>query len=190
MSGVYIAGVSMTPFGNHERSSVAELATTAVREAAADAGIELADIDAAFFGNTTQAALEGQLMIGGQVVLRGMGFARIPMFNVENACATGASALHLAINHVRAGAADVVLAVGAEKMNVGDRAKSMAVFDGAYDVSRPEALEEFLQERGLKADDAGARSIFMDIYAAWALSHMERYGTTQDRKSTRLNSSH
>lgn len=177
---VYIAGVAMTRFGNHADSSVGELARTAVHDAVADAGISLSDIDSAFFGNTTQGALEGQLMIGGQVALRAAGLEGIPMFNVENACATGSSALNLAVQQVRAGASEVSLAVGAEKMNVGDRAKTMSVFDGAYEVAAPEKLQAFLLELGADpGDDLGSRSIFMDIYAAWARRHMDRYGTTQ-----------
>jgi acetyl-CoA acyltransferase len=177
---VYIAGVAMTRFGNHADSSVGELTRTAVHDALADAGISLSDVDSAFFGNTTQGALEGQLMIGGQVALRAAGLEGIPMFNVENACATGSSALNLAVQQVRAGASEVSLAVGAEKMNIGDRAKSMSVFDGAYEVAAPEKLQAFLLELGADpGDDLGSRSIFMDIYAAWARRHMDRYGTTQ-----------
>jgi acetyl-CoA acetyltransferase len=178
---VWIAGVGMTRFGRHTDRDVPGLAAEAVREALADAGLEPRDVQAAFFGNTTQGALQGQLMIGGQVALRGMGFERIPMFNVENACATGATALHLAVGQVRAGAADIVLAVGAEKMNVEDRDRAMAVFDGAYDVSDPAALAATLTAFGGTADaaHAGKRSIFMDVYAAWARAHMNRFGTTQ-----------
>jgi acetyl-CoA acetyltransferase len=139
-------------------------------------------VDAAFFGNTTHGALEGQLMVSGQIALRAAGFEGIPMYNVENACATGSTALNLAISSVRAGSSQVALAVGAEKMNVGDRARSMSVFDGAYDVAAPEKLEEFLRSLGADVDeDLGSRSIFMDIYAAWARGHMERYGTTQEQ---------
>lgn len=177
---VYIAGVAMTNFGNHADSSVAELTRAAVHDSVSDAGIALSDVDSAFFGNTTQGALEGQLMIGGQVVLRAAGLEGIAMYNVENACATGSTAFNLAVQHVRAGASEVALAVGAEKMNVGDRAKSMSVFDGAYEVAAPEKLQAFLVELGADpGDDLGSRSIFMDIYAAWARGHMDRYGTTQ-----------
>jgi acetyl-CoA acetyltransferase len=171
----------MTRFGRHTDRGVPDLAAEAVREALADAGLEQRDVDAAVFGNTAQGALEGQLMVGGQIALRGMGFERIPIFNVENACATGGSALHLAVNQVRAGAADVALAVGAEKMNVADRARAMSVFDGAYDVSDPDSLRAALVGLGGQVDnaDVGERSIFMDVYAAMARAHMTAFGTTQ-----------
>src|ERR1044072_8875102 len=151
---VWVAGVGMTPFGVHEAGSVAGLARAAVDQALRDGGADQARIDAACYGNTAQGALEGQLMVGGQIVLRGMGFERIPVFNVENACATGTTALHLAVNQVRAGAADIALAVGVEKLNVGDRAASFAVFDGAYDVRDPAALRRTLTELGGEARPA------------------------------------
>lgn len=176
---VAIVGVGMTQFSVHTNRTTADLAGEAVRGALTDAGLSPRDVDAAFFGNTTGSALQGQLMVGGEVILRSAGFERIPMFNVENACATGASALHLAIAAVKAGSAEIALAVGAEKMNVGDKQKSMAVFDGAYDVSAPERLTGFLAERGVAFDESAGRSIFMDIYASWARDHMQRYGTTQ-----------
>lgn len=178
---VWIAGVGMTAFARHTDREVPGLAAEAIREALADAGLRRRDVEAAFFGNTTQGALQGQLMVGGQIALRGMGFERIAMFNVENACATGATALHLAVNQVRAGAADIVLAVGSEKMNVEDRDRVLAVFEGAYDVSDPAGLTATLTALGGEAEVAhvGRRSVFMDIYAAMARAHMARFGTTQ-----------
>ncbi|MFJ2574027.1 MULTISPECIES: thiolase family protein [Streptomyces] len=178
---VWIVGVGMTPFGRHTGRGVRDLTAEAVSEALADAGLERGDIGAAFFGNTTQGALEGQLMVGGQIALRAMGFERIPVFNVENACATGATALHLAVSQVRSGAADIALAVGVEKMNVADRDRAMAVFEGAYDVSDPDGLSATLTALGGEVDDTGAgrRSVFMDIYAALARAHMNTFGTTQ-----------
>jgi acetyl-CoA acyltransferase len=178
---VYIAGVGMTRFGVHTSLTVADLARSAVEDALGDAGADLKRLDCVFFGNTTQSALEGQLMVAGQMALRPIGLERAPIYNVENACATGSTALNLAIAQVRAGTADIALAVGVEKMNVGDRERSMAVFEGAYDVSRPEELNHQLQQLGGAADtsEAGQRSIFMDIYAAFARAHMKTFGTTQ-----------
>ncbi|CRK52816.1 conserved hypothetical protein [Rhodococcus sp. RD6.2] len=182
-ASVQIAGAGMTTFGRHRDRSVADLAAEAVHAAVADAALSLSDIDVAFYANTTQSPLEGQHMIGGQIALRRLGLGGIPIFNVENACASGTSAFHLAVAHVRAGLADVALAVGAEKMNVGDRARAMAVFDGAYDTSRPETLAETLVELGGDIDDStiGQRSVFMDIYAAVARAHMREFGTTEEQ---------
>lgn len=180
---VWIVGVGMTPFGIHRDKTVNQLAQWAVGDALTDAGASTEQIDAAFFGSATQGFLQGQVMIGGQIALREMGVQAIPVYNVENACATGASAFGLAVNHVKAGAGDIVLAAGAEKMHVDDPARSMAVFDTAYDVADPEALGRTLEELGgvLDEPELGRRSIFMDIYAAMARSHIRQYGTTQEQ---------
>jgi acetyl-CoA acyltransferase len=180
---VWIVGVGMTAFGRHEDLGVRDLTAQAVREAVADAGFEQRQIEAAFFGNTAQGALEGQFMVAGQIALRAMGFERLPIFNVENACATGATALHLAVNQVRSGAVEIALAVGVEKMNVPDRERTMAVFDGAYDVSDAAGLLATVAELGgpVEDDGVGRRSIFMDVYAAMARAHMRKFGSTQEQ---------
>jgi acetyl-CoA acyltransferase len=179
---VWIAGVGMTRFGTHEGSSVTELTRESVTDALADSKCDIDDVDAVFFANTTQSPLEGQYMVGGQIALREVGFEGIPIVNVENACASGASAIHLADAYVRSGAADVVVAVGTELMNVGNRELSMKVFDGAYDVNDPEQLDKTLAYLGGEVDlPDGQRSIFMDIYAAMARNHMTKFGTTQEQ---------
>lgn len=179
----WIAGVGMTPFAVHPDLSGHDLARWAVREALADAGdAQVSDVDIAFYGNITDGALQGQHTIPGQIALRGMELQTVPVYNVENACATGSTALNLAAMAVRAGEADIALAVGAEKMNIDDRARTMALFDSGYDVSNPDALVKILEELGGAVDDAdlGQRSIFMDIYAAWTRNHMRLFGTTQE----------
>jgi acetyl-CoA acyltransferase len=177
---VWVVGVGMTPFGVQPEVSVKALTQHAVRHALADAGVQLGDIQAAYFGNTCQDVLEGQIVVAGQIALRSTGFERIPMVNVENACATGATALHQAVMHVRSGAADVVLAVGVEKLNVGDKQKSLDVFDGGVDVNDPVGLRATLRELGgVTPDTERSHSLFMDIYAALARAHMDAFGTTQ-----------
>lgn len=179
---VWIAGVGMTKFGIHEGSSVTELTRESVTDALADSKCGIDGVDAVFFANTTQSPLEGQYMVGGQIALREVGFEGLPIVNVENACASGASAIHLADAYVRSGAADVVVAVGTELMNVGNRELSMKVFDGAYDVNHPEQLDKTLAYLGGEVDlPDGQRSIFMDIYAAMARNHMTKFGTTQEQ---------
>lgn len=178
---IYVAGVGMTPFGVHPELSVKDLTQAAVSDALVDAGAQLTDVQSAYFGNMGQGVLEGQHSIRGQIALRSMGLERAGVVNVENACATGATALNLAVNEVRSGAVDISLAIGVEKMNVGDRAQALTVFDGAFDVSDPEGLEETLAALGGTSHHTGTgeRSIFMDIYAAMTRAHMEAFGTTQ-----------
>ncbi|MCL3818596.1 thiolase family protein [Aeromicrobium wangtongii] len=176
-----IAGIAMTAFGIHRDETVKSLTRQAVQGALEDAGAGLDDIEIAFFGNMGQGVLEGQHSVPGQIALREMGLQRAGVVNVENACATGSSAFAMAVTHVNAGMADIALAVGVEKMNVGTRADSLRVFDGAYDVSRPAELEKTLIDLGGVGADAGEgdRSIFMDIYGAMTRAHMSTFGTTQ-----------
>lgn len=179
---VWIAGVGMTRFGVHTHHTNHDLARSAVRDAFADAGgASVGDVDVAFFATAGHGFLEGQVAISGQIALRHMGFESIPVYNVENACASGASAFNLAVTQIKAGEADVALAVGAEKMHVGDIDKTMSFFDTGYDVSDRQSLERTLHAVGGEVDepDLGRRSIFMDIYAAMARNHMRIFGTTQ-----------
>lgn len=130
MSNIYIAGIAMTVFGRHPERSIEDLAGEALRGALADAGCTAGAIGAAFYSGITNGALQGQLSVPGQVVFSKTGVEGIPVFNVENACASGSTAVHLAVQHLRAGACDVALTIGAEKMNVPDKARSFALFEG------------------------------------------------------------
>lgn len=183
----FIAGVGMTPFGRHPERSLAELATEAVRAALADAHVETADIGAVVVGNAVQGAIEGQHGIRGQLMLRDLPLGRVPVINVENACASASTALHLAVTYVAAGAADVVLAVGAEKMVTPDKERALAAFHGSWDVAATEHTLAGLAAFGAATplpDDAPepvAHSVFMDVYAAFARDHMARHGTTREQ---------
>src|ERR1700758_4714077 len=127
---VFVAGVGMTRFGKHPDRSVKDLTREAVELALADAGCTREQIRAAFFGNSTQGHMEGQDMIRGELALRSMGIQGVPVVNVENACASASTAFHLAVNYVKADAADIVLAIGAEKMLSPDKSRSFSAFDG------------------------------------------------------------
>ncbi len=136
MSNIYIVGIAMTVFGRHIERSLDDLAGEALRGALLDAGCHAGVIGAAFYSGVTNGHLQGQISIPGQVVFSKIGLEGIPVFNVENACASGSTAVHLAVQSLKAGACDVALAIGAEKMNVPNKAKSFALFDGGWDVSR------------------------------------------------------
>ena len=134
MMDVEIAGVGMHPFGRFLASSLKDLGRVAGLRALADAGIGVKDVQAAYSANGLAGILSGQEQIRGQTVLRDMGIESIPVVNVENACASGSSALREAILAVRAGAADIVLALGFEKMYVEDRGATLAALQSAADL--------------------------------------------------------
>ena len=185
MSEVYIVGVGMTPLGKHTGKSVKELTAAAVQAALADAGCTAADIQAAWFCNTRQGIFEGQHNVRGQVALRPAGIQGVPIFNTDNACASSTAGLNLARAYVKAGAADVALVVGAEKMNFPEkRAEMFQAFKGSMDVELGETqlrqigdlTRDMPLPEGIKEVE---RSIFMDSYSAHARYHMKCFGTTQ-----------
>ena len=185
MTDIYIAGIAMTVFGRHPERSLHELAGEALQGALKDAGCESADLGVAFYSGMTNGPLQGQIAIPGQVVFSRIGIEAIPIYNVENACASGSTAVHLALQSLRAGATDIALALGAEKMNIPDKAKAFAIFEGGWDVSRAEENYQTLVQMGAGitpppgSESDRPYSKFMAIYAAMCRWHMKTYGTTQ-----------
>ncbi len=185
MEPIYIAGIAMTEFGRHPDRSLQDMALEALNGALADARAQRSDIGAVFYAGITNGQLQGQLSIPGQVVCSKIGIEGVPIYNVENACASGSTAVHLAVQSLRAGATDVALALGAEKMVVPDKMKTLSLFEAGWDVSTAEENYATLVRMGegivLPAGSESDRpySKFMAIYAAMCRWHMKTYGTTQ-----------
>ncbi|MES2259382.1 MAG: thiolase family protein [Pseudomonadota bacterium] len=185
MKDIYIAGVGMTKFGRLLESSVYDMVNEAVGLALTDAGCDKADVGTAVYSTMTNGFLQGQTAIPGPIAMRRAGIEGIPVFSVENACASGTSALNLATMALQSGSCDIALAVGAEKMNVADKSKMFAVFDGGWDVSTVEDNKKTLLAMGEGVTPPPGTmserpySVFMDVYAAICRNHMQRYGTTQ-----------
>jgi len=184
----YVAGTGMTRFGKHLETPLKSLAGSAIREAMADAGLSNSDIQAAYMGNGAGGIVQGQEMISGQIALREIGIGKIPVVNVENACATSSTAFNQACAMVTGGLYDVVLVCGFEKLFHEDKARTFAAFDGAVDTELPDgmlgALQALAEKAGEEADLANAgktRSVFMDIYSLLAIAHMKNYGTTVEQ---------
>ena len=154
-----IAGVGMTRFGKYLDRGLKSIGTEAVEAALADAGIEASQLEAAWVGNAAAGLITGQECIRGQVVLRSMGIGRIPVINVENACASASTALHQASAMVSAGLYDLVLALGVEKLYHEDKRRSFSAFSGAVDVEAMQAIMEGLRKNAEAggAEKAGAR---------------------------------
>ena len=107
---IWILGISMTRFGKHPDLDAVDLAAEATRAALADGGVRMRDMGVLASGN-----LLGKGLGMGQQLQKQIGQTGIPVYNVANACATGATALRVAYMSVKSGECDFGLAVGVEK---------------------------------------------------------------------------
>lgn len=108
---VWILGIHMTKFGKHPDKDSVDLASEAVLGALADGGVGMKDIGVMAAGNLMAASAPI-----GQQIQKQVGQTGIPVYNVANACATGATALRTVIMALKAGECDAGLAVGVEKL--------------------------------------------------------------------------
>jgi sterol carrier protein 2 len=141
MTTAHIIGVGMIPFAKPGKQEPYEImAGKAIRNALADAGIDLADVQQAYasyvYGDSTC----------GQTALYGVGMTGIPVINVNNNCSSGSTALFLARQAVQSGAVDCALAFGFEEMRPGavgsawdDRTSPLALFDKELNKLVPDA---------------------------------------------------
>ena len=186
MREVAIVGSGMTRFAKHLDRSMKDLTREAVEGALYSCGVEKEKLDAAAVGNAMAGLITGQECIRGQVVLRDMGIGGIPVINTENACASAATAFHLAWLYVASGMYDTVLAVGMEKLFHEDKSRSFEALGSAIDVELMQQTIATMDEKAdetTKGEGAGAgksRSMFMDFYAEFARDHMRTYGTTKE----------
>lgn len=109
---VFILGINMTKFGKHPDKDTTDLGAEAALAALDDGGVTIRDIDVIGAGNL----LGGPLGFG-QMLQKQIGQTGVPVYNVQNACATGATALRTAIMAIKAGEAHMGLAVGVEKLS-------------------------------------------------------------------------
>lgn len=190
MRDVAVVGAGMTNFGKFLDRSMKDIAGEAVKGALDSAGIDKSKLQVAVVGNATAGLITGQEMIRGQVALREMGIGGIPIINTENACASSSTAFHVAWMYVASGMYDIALAVGMEKLYHEDKTRSFKAIGAAVDVEwvQQMAAQAKAAQEKQKADNpdvaegAGEkRSMFMDFYAAFARSHMAKYGTTKEQ---------
>ncbi len=174
MRDVVIAGVGMTRFGKMADLSLKSLAGEAVDGALADAGAGPDEVGIVYFSNVAGGRLQDQDAIRGQVWLSESVLAGIPTVNVENACASGSTAVHQAWLSVASGSVDTAVVVGAEKLHTPDKERAFRAMTSGVDQDR---LEELVAELG---GDTTSRSVFMDIYARFALHYMARTGATRE----------
>ena len=161
---VFVVGVGMVPFckpGDSDPYDV--LAANATASALKDAGIDFTDVQQAYVGYVYGDSTAGQK------ALYKIGMTGIPIFNINNNCSTGSSALYLARQAVESGAADCVLALGFEQMNPGALG---TVFN-----DRPTPFEDFDKEC---EDLVGMSEIPLALryFGGAGLEHMNKHGTS------------
>jgi acetyl-CoA acetyltransferase len=167
MRDAYLVGAGQSDFGSFPDRSYRSLFRTAV-EAAADSvprGFELDDVDEAVVG--TLGVGGRQIGLPGPAVTEHVGLEGVPCTRVENACAASGYAVRQAVQAVRSGMADVVLAGGFEVMT-----------DASGDQTR-----WWLGVSGETEYERLSGTTFAGVYAQMASAHMEAYGTTRDHLS-------
>ena len=164
MTRVAVVGIASSRFGDHSHRSLRSLAAETVAEALQDAGLPGRQIDAAYFGCGITGLLDGQEGMVGQLALRELGIVGLPVTRVENACSSSATAMREAAFAIRAGAADIVLVCGVEKMRGYPTSTVTRALAGDGDIP-------------LEAD---AGLIFPAVFAMMARCHMARFGTPRE----------
>lgn len=142
MEQVYIAGTGMTRFGRHLDISMKEMSRGAVEAVLADASMSVDEIGAVFFSNSLAGLITGQECIRGEVMLYPLGFGTVPIYNVENACASGGNAVHLAWLAVASGMCETALALGVEKANHVDKTRTFSAYRSGTDIDAMFAVGE------------------------------------------------
>ncbi|MDE0421125.1 MAG: thiolase family protein [Gammaproteobacteria bacterium] len=154
MADAYVVGVDMIKFGRFPEKSVPQLGSEAALLALDDCGLTIHDMQALYCGNLGQAS--GMV---GQRILQEIGQTGIPVVNVANACATGATAFREAWASVKADLYDVVLAVGVEQMGRG-------LLGGGGG------------SRGISKEGLLGSGTMPSVFAEAGMEHTRQYGTT------------
>lgn len=164
--GPIVAGVGMTSFVSPSLGRpYTDLAGEAIRAALTDAGISYGQVQQVFAGYVYGDSTSGQRAV------YSTGMTGIPIFNVNNNCATGSTALYLARQAVEAGAADCVLVVGFEQMRRGAIAEQYG--------DRPGPLEQFVElaDRRYPGEEG---PLALKLFGGAARDYAQRYGTPSE----------
>ncbi|MEQ8482889.1 MAG: thiolase family protein [Pseudomonadales bacterium] len=154
MTDAYVVGVDMIKFGRFPDKTVPQIGAESALLALDDCGLKIQDMEALYCGNLGQAS--GMV---GQRILQQIGQTGIPVVNVSNACATGATAFREAWAAVKAGLYDVVLAVGVEQMGKG-------LLGGAGGAT------------GIPKEGLLGSGTMPAVFAEAGMEHARKYGTT------------
>jgi len=189
MKDVYVIGSYSTQFKKWVDRTNKELARDCYLGLLEDCGMsDGRAIESTYFANCGMGILWGQDCVRGHVTLaplveEGLFPERVPIINVEGACATGSMAFHLAWKDILTGLHDVSLAFGLDKFYHGDMKKVLEAFEHGVDrEDKTRLIEEYqavAAECGLPFDQGPGHTLFMDTYAMQACWHMWKWGTTQ-----------
>ncbi len=165
---VYVVGVGTTKFEKPDTRAwdFPDMAEESATKALADAGIPYEAVQQAAVGYVYGESTSGQRAV------YQLGFTGIPVFNLNNNCSTGSSALFLARQLVRGGVADCVLALGFEKMSKGSI--PITVDGRAAPMDRHFAVMGELHGRESSPPAA-------QLFGNAGREHMDRYGTTVEQ---------
>lgn len=159
MRQVSVVGANMIPFGKHTEKSVSQLGQEAVLGLLNQLNVDREKIDAVYTGT-----VRGRSLIS-QRICKEFGMTGIPMYNVENACASGATAFHQAWLSVAAGLYDVALVVGVEQLSVssGPLALNFEDIEANHGVLMPGVYamraQRYMKEYGAKPEDLAQVSV-------------------------------
>ena len=164
---VYVVGVGMTKFekpGSKEWD-YPDMAQEAGTKALEDAGIPYSEIQQAVVGYCYGDSTAGQRAV------YTLGLTGIPIYNVNNNCATGSTALFMAKQFVEAGINDCVLALGFEKMEKGSL--GMKYTDRVNPMDK--LAKAMIDKHGFAKSPPAAQ-----FFGNAGREHMEKYGTTPE----------
>jgi len=165
---VFVIGVGMTKFekpGSREGWDYPDMALEAGTKALADAGVAYDQIEQACVGYVYGESTCGQRAV------YGLGLTGIPVYNVNNNCSTGSTALFMAKQFIEGGLADCVLALGFEKMEKGSL--GMKFTDRTMPMDKH--MNVMVELNGFESGPPAAQ-----IFGNAGREHMERYGTTPE----------
>lgn len=164
MEKVSVIGVGKTKYGVFEEKTLLDLAVEAGKKAMEDAGITPDEVDAFYLGNYAGSDFVNQNHLA-PYVGTALGLRRdVSCIHIENACASGGSAVREGIISIGSGIAKRVLVVGVEKMNT---------------VPTPK-VTEFLAKAGDWENEVKVGNTFPSAFAMMARMHMHQYGTTRE----------
>lgn len=164
MSRVAVIGTGVSKFGERDDVSLRELAAEATEGALKGSGLEVSDLEASVFGVANQYL--AQQVQPGAIINSYLGLTGKPSFTTTDACASGSAAIRAGWMSIRSGVHDVVLVVGAEKMN------GLKTLQALEAMGRAGDPEWELNPTGIT--DTG-------LYAIFANAHMKRFGTTEEQ---------